>query len=306
MVGDPATSISNGQPLGVLSTVPIHPLPFVRAIEHVRPMRGGSQPHLMRCSDGHYYVVKFANNPQGLRILANEYLAGRLGKLLGLPCPEICVLETKEELVRLTTALSIQWPYGGYPVAAGLAFGSQFPSRRYGANRMLLSVVELSQASRLGRVENLSDLMGILMFDKWTSNIDSRQILCLPRPSKHRRTYRLYMIDNGFCFGGCDWGFKDSPLRGLYLDIAIYSAVQNLDALGPWLERLETRVTLGELSKIVEDVPQSWFKDDLDQFRELVNCLYERKRIVPALIQQTLTALNNWTSRRLARVAGAV
>jgi hypothetical protein len=114
------------------------------------------------------------------------------------------------------------------------------------------------------------------------------------------------MIDNGFCFGGRDCGFKDSPLDGLCLDMAIYSTFPNLQAFGPWLERLETRVTLGELNEIVEDIPRSWFKDDLGQFRELVNCLYERKKNVPALIQQTLTALNSWTSRRLARVAGAV
>ncbi|HWY07678.1 MAG TPA: HipA family kinase [Candidatus Acidoferrales bacterium] len=301
MVGAPPPYISDSEFVCGLSNVPLISPPFVKAVEHIRPMRGGSQPHLMRCSDGHYYVVKFANNPQGLRILANEYLAGRLAKLLGLPCPEICVLEVKEELVRLTPVLSIQCPHGGYPAATGLAFGSQYPSRRYGANRTLLSVVELGPASRLGRVENLSDLTGILMFDKWTSNIDSRQILCLPRPTKHWRTYRLYMIDNGFCFGGCDWGFNDSPLRGLYLDMAIYSTFQNLQAFGPWLERLETRVTLGELNKIVEEIPRSWFKDDLGQFRELVNRLYERKKNVPALIQQTLTALTSWTSRYLAR-----
>jgi hypothetical protein len=277
----------------------------VSALEHVRPMRGGSQPHLMRCSDGHYYVVKFANNPQGLRILANEFLAGRLAKLLGLPCPEICVLEVKEELVRLTPALSMQFPHHSFPVTSGLAFGSRYPSRRNGANRTLLSVVELSPASGLGRVENLSDLMGILMFDKWTCNIDTRQILCFPRPTKHWRTYHIFMFDNGSCFCGCDWGFKDLPLRGLYLDMAIYSTVYNLQAFGPWLERLEKRVTLAELNKIVEDIPRPWIENDLGQLLELVKRLYERKKSVPALIQQTLTALHNRASNSLAREAGA-
>jgi hypothetical protein len=41
------------------------------AVEQVRRMRGGAQSHLMRCSNQAYYVVKFQNNPQGLRILAN-------------------------------------------------------------------------------------------------------------------------------------------------------------------------------------------------------------------------------------------
>ena len=40
------------------------------AVKRVRRMRGGAQPPLMRCSDGSYYVVKFQNNPQRLRILA--------------------------------------------------------------------------------------------------------------------------------------------------------------------------------------------------------------------------------------------
>ncbi len=42
------------------------------ATEQIRRMRGGAQSHLMRCSDGHYYVVKFQNNPQHRRILVNE------------------------------------------------------------------------------------------------------------------------------------------------------------------------------------------------------------------------------------------
>jgi hypothetical protein len=303
----PRKLISNSKRVeaNMLGATVTHIENVVSAVEHIRPMRGGSQPHLIRCSDGHYYVVKFANNPQGIRVLTNEYLTGRVAKLLGLPCPEIRVVEVKEELVRLTPGLSIQWPHGCYPVATGLAFGSQFPSRRSATNRTLLSVVDLHLASGLGRVENLSDLMGMLMFDKWTSNTDTRQILCLPRPTEHWRTYQIFMIDNGLCFDGSAWTFKDSPLRGLYLDMAIYSTLENLQAFGPWLERLERRVTPEELNKIVEDIPRPWIKNDLGQLLELVNCLYERKKNVPALIQQTLTALHNLAFKNLRWRAGA-
>jgi hypothetical protein len=44
----------------------------------------GAQAHLMRCSDGNYYVVKFQNNPQHHRILVNEMLGTRLASRLGL------------------------------------------------------------------------------------------------------------------------------------------------------------------------------------------------------------------------------
>jgi hypothetical protein len=42
------------------------------ALEQVRRIRADEQFHRMRRSDGHYYVVKFQNSPQHLRILANE------------------------------------------------------------------------------------------------------------------------------------------------------------------------------------------------------------------------------------------
>jgi len=47
------------------------------ALEQIRRMPGGAQPHLMRCSDEQYYVVKFQNNPQHRRVLANELLPTR-------------------------------------------------------------------------------------------------------------------------------------------------------------------------------------------------------------------------------------
>jgi hypothetical protein len=33
------------------------------ATEHIRRMRGGAQPHLMRREDENFYIVKFQNNP---------------------------------------------------------------------------------------------------------------------------------------------------------------------------------------------------------------------------------------------------
>src|ERR1051326_6995146 len=58
---------------------------MIRALEQIRRMRGGAQSHLMRCSDGHYYVVKFQNNPQHPRVLVNEMLGTELALRLGLP-----------------------------------------------------------------------------------------------------------------------------------------------------------------------------------------------------------------------------
>ena len=53
------------------------------ATEQIRRMRGGAQSHLMRCSDGHYYIVKFQNNLQHRRILVNEVAGNKIGGAAG-------------------------------------------------------------------------------------------------------------------------------------------------------------------------------------------------------------------------------
>jgi hypothetical protein len=53
------------------------------AMQHIKKMRGGSQAHLLRVSDGGFYVTKLVGNPQHTRVFANEMLASRLGQWLG-------------------------------------------------------------------------------------------------------------------------------------------------------------------------------------------------------------------------------
>jgi hypothetical protein len=73
----------------------------------VRRMRGGAQAHLMRADDGRFYVVKFQNNPQHLRVLANELLATRLAESVGLPVPVTEIVEVREWLIANTPELRV-------------------------------------------------------------------------------------------------------------------------------------------------------------------------------------------------------
>lgn len=54
----------------------------------------------MLCSDGNFYVVKFRNNPQHVRVLANEMLATRLAEAAGLPVPITEVVEVGDWLLQ--------------------------------------------------------------------------------------------------------------------------------------------------------------------------------------------------------------
>jgi hypothetical protein len=103
-------------------------------------MRGGSQSHLMRCSDESYYVVKFQNNPQHRRILVNELLGTKLAASLGLHTKAVAIIDVSEDLIRLTPDLHVDLPWS--------------PIR-----------------------EQVQDFLGMLVFDLWTCNTDRRQVI---------------------------------------------------------------------------------------------------------------------------------
>src|ERR1019366_4834735 len=178
------------------------------AVEHVRRLRGGAQAHLMRCDDGHYYVVKFRNNPQGVRILANEMLAAKLAQTLGLPVSEPEVIEVSDWLIEHTPDLYIQWGRDRIACASGFQFGSRFP-----CDPLRTPVYDFLPDAQLGAVTNRASFPGMLVFDKWTCNCDSRQSVfhrpANARPSaikaaseaeSGRPCYVATMVDQGFCF----------------------------------------------------------------------------------------------------------
>ena len=59
--------------------------------------------------------------------------------------------------------------------------------------------------------------------------------------------YRAVMIDQGFCFTAGEWNFPGAPLRGLYARNRVYEGVTGRESFGPWIERLEKRITKNSL-----------------------------------------------------------
>ena len=71
----------------------------VVATRYVTPLReGGSLPALIEADDDGMYVLKFRGAGQGPRVLAAEWIAGELARLLGLPVPEIVGVEVDRGL----------------------------------------------------------------------------------------------------------------------------------------------------------------------------------------------------------------
>ena len=67
---------------------------IVSATRYVTPLReGGSLPGLVEADDDGLYVVKFRGAGQGPRALVAEWLAGELGRAVGLPVPDLVVVD---------------------------------------------------------------------------------------------------------------------------------------------------------------------------------------------------------------------
>ncbi len=269
-------------------------LPTVRAVEFVRRMRGASQPYLLRCADGENYVVKFRNNPQHVRVLANEMLAGRLAQLIGLPVPNPAFVEVPVELVSGNPLLEFEIGPRREPCAAGLQFGSRFP----GAPGQTLVVDFLPDRLLKSVVKNHPRVfLGAFVFDKWTCNCDGRQVIFYRSPDQEGSTYSAALIDHGFCFNDGDWNFPDSPIRSLYPRRWVYEGVRGLNSFEPFLSRVEN-LEAAELEECVRGIPEEWCGENPEKLMRLAERLFERRRLVrQALIDaknSSLSPFPNW------------
>jgi hypothetical protein len=249
----------------------------VTAVQAIRRMRGGAQSQLMLGADGRLWVVKFQNNPQHLRVLANEFLATRLAAAVGLTVPACDVVEVSEWLVANSPEMHVELGRGRRErYTPGLQFGSQLVG-----GLMPGQVVDYLPEQQLDEVRNLREFAGILCIDKWTGNCNGRQAVFERRPRE--RKYRATFIDQGFCFNAGEWTFPDAPLRGVYLRNRVYASVTGWDSFEPWLGRVE-EMQPETLWQIAEEVPPEWYGGDTVLLERLMEQLLMRRSRVRELI----------------------
>jgi hypothetical protein len=239
----------------------------ISAIQHVRRLRGGSQPQLLRASDGLYYVTKFQNNPQHVRVLANEMLATRLGKLLGLPVPSVASIEVCGWLIENTNELRLDIAGIRTAFKAGLHLGSA-----YAADPIEGQLFDYLPEGLLQQVTNLEDFARVIVLDKWTCNADGRQAV-FSREAKRGARYRATFIDQGYCFNAGEWNFPDFPLRAEEIDI-------------------------DQIWRIAAEIPAEWYESDTAGLNRLIEGLYTRRSAIRGLItpfrHSTRTPFPNW------------
>ena len=252
------------------------------AIRHIRKMRGGAQSHLVEADDGHWYVVKFRNNPQHPRILVNELLASAFLDYLKIAVPETALVQVTAGFLAANPGICITLGARRIEVEPGWHFGSRYPG-----DPSRSAVYDFLPDALLPGVVNLHDFRAILVFDKWVGNADGRQSVfyrAMVRQGEGGRPgFVARMIDHGFAFNGPHWDFPESPLQGLYARKVVYAGVRSLADFEPWLGQV---VNFPEevMDTAWKRVPPGWVQAEEDALERLLEQLFARRKRVPELI----------------------
>jgi hypothetical protein len=263
---------------------------LVDARKLVRKLRGGAQAHLIEADDGHFYVVKFRNNPQHRRVLVNEWISATFLEYLQITVPKRAIVRLSPEFLAESPDVHIQLGTKREPVVPGWHFGSRYPG-----NPSRDAVYDFVPDVLLAKVGNAADFLGVLAFDKWMGNADARQAVFIraklreyaPAYTDHplRVGFIALMIDHGYVFNGPYWDYTDAPITGLYFRPCVYTAVRSWNDFQPWLDRIV------EFPEIVIDdslreLPPEWLNGDAEQLNLMLEKLMVRRRQVPDLIRE--------------------
>ena len=260
----------------------------ILARRHIKKMRGGAQSHLIEGDDGCFYVVKFLNNPQHRRILVNELVCSVFLRYLQISCPDSALVELTPDFLDSNPQVSLEMGTRPVAVTAGRHFGSKFPG-----DPVDLAVYDFLPDLLLQKVNNLSDFLGCLVFDKWVGNADARQSIFFRArlrqwtmsESAHplKLGFVALMIDHGFAFNGPHWDFPDSAIQGVYTRKVVYEKVRSLDDFQPWLDQV-MHFPEEMIDQAYKQTPPEWIVGDESAFERLLERLLQRRKKLPDLI----------------------
>jgi hypothetical protein len=206
-----------------------------------RSSQGITRPFVCRGEDGEIYFVKGAG--AGRRSLICEWVAGNLGRDLGLPIPPFAVVEVPPELIGV----------GGMPDLADLGAGAAFGSQRH-------ALIELPHTA----VDEVPPELqwDVLAFDWWIRNGDRT----LTRAGGNPNLFwdpagaELLVLDHNQAF---DPDFDPADFQSLHAFAQQIPALfGDLVRRAEYAKRLE--IALGRWDEVLAGVPPAWYFADAE------------------------------------------
>jgi hypothetical protein len=246
---------------------------MIEPVTYLRALAGKSKGHIISFSDGLDYVVKFMQ-PGFAKSLANEWIGYCLARFSELPIPDARIVEVPEEF------------FYSIPGAEDLRF-----TPRQFATMHVPSCVNLHQMPRVDSVTNGDTLAGIILLDYWLCNRDrNRNNVLLSEVTSG--SYSLWMIDQGDCFGSCNWTLSDLDLGKL--STALYDStthrwmakwVKAEESFSRYLEVMHT-IPILLLEEIVASIPNEWCVTVEERKAIVEHLVYRRDKQLEPLMRK--------------------
>ncbi|GAW95501.1 MULTISPECIES: HipA family kinase [Colwellia] len=222
---------------------------MINIVEVIRKMKQGqTKPFLCRGDNGKLYVVKGNSaTPAGL---IKEWIAGSLGKKLGLPIPDFTFVWVDESLIELDSDLRFE-------LGAGSAFASEY----------VPSLQEISYSDLLNMDSDL--LKNIYVFDYWIKN-DDRTLTELggnPNLFINQHNRNIVVLDHNLAF---ELNFDMSSFQRIHVSICSFD--DNLDLLIRDEFYNKIHQAFSELDLIIEKIPED-IKQDATDFDGLISSI---------------------------------
>lgn len=210
----------------------------VTAIRYALPLReGGSLPGLMEADDDGLYVVKFRGAGQGAAALVSEVFFGEIARSLGLPIPEIVLVDLDVDISAAEGDPEIQ---DLLRASAGLNLGIDFLP---GAFPFAPPIARALAAD-------------IVWFDSLVMNVDRTA----KNPNLLRWHNQVWVIDHGACLPAQhgDDPLSDAALRE-FPRIADHVLLKHAGSIADAHSRLAPLLSAEMIRDAAALVPDSWF-----------------------------------------------
>ncbi|WP_392542061.1 HipA family kinase [Oryzobacter telluris] len=219
-------------------------LPSVTATRYVVPLReGGSLPGVVEADDLGTYVVKFSGAGQGRKVLVAEVLVGEIARRVGIPTPELAVVDLPPAIARYEADEEVQDLLNASP---GRNLGVDFLPGSFGYDG--------------SRPPSAEEAGAILWLDAWTANVDRTWA----NPNLLVWHGRTWAIDHGaslwFHHG---WPSRPPNVRRFVeqpFDPTGHVLAAVADPVAATHERLGPLVTPDVVAEVVGLVPEEWLE----------------------------------------------
>jgi hypothetical protein len=222
----------------------------VRVTRYVTPLReGGSLPGLVEADDDGLYVVKFRGAGQGPRALVAEWIAGELGRAIGLPVPDLVGIEVDGSLGDAEPDEEI---HDLVQASDGLNFGMDFLPGALGFNHAAVTASPGSPVDPAFAADAV-----------WLDALVTNPDRTVQNPNLLVWHGRLWLIDHGAAlYIHHTWRDPDEHASRPFEHIRDHVLLPFADSIEAADQRHAGRIDRGLLDALVDALPDSWLQTD--------------------------------------------